>query len=1337
MLTPEILRELLELLTPLATGGSGILGLHTQVVLAFGTHADLLGRITMGGNAQEYITGLLRTLDEYGETSPGTRALWQFMSHLKTQVGMDKQARIDVLKPILNAPPLPAIHIASSAPRVFISYARSDGEGFAHALRASLERVMIPLWQDRVGMEGGRDWWAQITGALDKVQFMVLIMTPNAMKSEVVRKEWRYARQQGVCVYPVKGAPDLDFASLPKWMRDSHFYDLGFDPGHFEQGAEWGKFLVDLQGECKTPRVPFMVEDMPSDFVPRPEEFEALKGKLLGQDGTDPVAITAALKGAGGYGKTTLAKALCHDEDIQTAFDDGILWVTLGEKGDNLYEKVDDLIYALTGTTSSAPTLETATTKLVELLADRDVLLVIDDVWDQSHLRPFLQGGKGCARLITTRNSDTLPPHVQEQTVDAMKPSEASQLLAASIPVADPALDRALSGLARALGEWALLLKLANGVIRERIKRGETAAQALEYARRTYEKRGVLGFDGRNPSERNQAAQLSLGISFDLLHEDEKQRFAELAIFPEDFNIPLVTLERLWTAAGLDDLDTERLCETLYRYSLLLNFDLKARTIRLHDVVHKYLRDTHQGEIAGWNGRFLDAYGVKAWADLPREEPYLWDQLAYHLVEAGRVEELVKTVKDLRYLGAKTHIGGSIGSENDLLLAWNYVREDNELRLLVRQYSSISHLFQRCMLLEDVIGVLHTRLYHLFAVACEELEGWFSRPFIGGWRQLPDLPHTALIRTLAGHSRPVKAVAVSPDGSWIASLGQDQTVKVWSARTGFEMRSFQAGNARNIAISADGRRIVLGTLSSLVMLSAQDGMEIMSLRVQAGSINSFRTSPLENWIVTASTDCLLRLWDVQTGTELDVLEGHQGSVQLVEVSCNGRWIVSLSSDKSIKVWDVQTRQVRCTLGTGDRAITAIALSPDGKWVIGASGGEITAWNTESKEVAYTRKGHQDWGSSGASVTSLAFAPDGNWFVSTSSDKYLIMWRTLTGFQIRPLSGHTYGVTAVAVSPDGNWIVSGAGDNLLKLWDSHTEDKRTNRSWRYNITSIAVSTDGENLVSASLDKEVAVWNIGNGTEKHVMRGHKDWVNAVAISSNGSWAVSGSGQFGASNDNTLKIWDLRWGREIRTINGHKSGIPCVVVSPDDTKIISGDLSLSGSGLKVWDAKSGDELTTPKGDTGSNYALAISPDGAWLVSVGKKNALAIWSVQDWSIVQSLIGHKDAVNTIAMSPDGQWFVSGSSDKTLRVWSTKTWATISMLEGHTGNIRSASISPNSRLIASTAWDNTLKVWDALAGVCLHTFFAEGVLLSCAWHPDGKHIFAGGIFGLYWLRFIE
>src|SRR5947209_4118638 len=229
----------------------------------------------------------------------------------------------------------------ANAARVFLSYARADGEELARDLYGRLEQVGIPCWMDRSGMEGGRDWWLQIVEKLKQVEFLVLVMTPAAIASPNVRKEWRYARQQGVCIYPVKASADLNFASLPRWMHSVHWYDLD---------REWPKFVNDLNTRCQQVRVPFMVGDLPKDFVPRPNEFQQLRDKLLDGQCEEPIAITAALQGAGGYGKTTMARALCHDERIQEAFDAGMLWVTLGAQPGNLVGKLEDLIYLLRAT---------------------------------------------------------------------------------------------------------------------------------------------------------------------------------------------------------------------------------------------------------------------------------------------------------------------------------------------------------------------------------------------------------------------------------------------------------------------------------------------------------------------------------------------------------------------------------------------------------------------------------------------------------------------------------------------------------------------------------------------------------------------------------------------------------------------------------------------------------------------------------------------------------------------------------------------------------------------------------------------------------------------------
>lgn len=278
-----------------------------------------------------------------------------------------------------------------SAPRVFLSYARSDGEAFAAALRRRLDAGLpdLTLWQDRSDLEGGIGWWKQIATALEVVDTLVMVMTPAVASSEVAQKEWRYARQQGVRVCPVLGvdADAMDFGRLPSWMRKAHCYDLT---------KEWESFVAFLRSPRTTSRVPFMAPDLRQDLVERPAEAGAIVQMLLDRERVNPLAITTALQGAGGFGKTTLATAICHDDDIVVAFDDGILWATLGQRP-NLLQELTRLYAALTGERPAFVDAEDASLELAARLEDRQCLIVIDDVWDPNDAKPFLRGGRTCA----------------------------------------------------------------------------------------------------------------------------------------------------------------------------------------------------------------------------------------------------------------------------------------------------------------------------------------------------------------------------------------------------------------------------------------------------------------------------------------------------------------------------------------------------------------------------------------------------------------------------------------------------------------------------------------------------------------------------------------------------------------------------------------------------------------------------------------------------------------------------------------------------------------------------------------------------------------------------
>ena len=1214
---------------------------------------------------------------------------------------------------------------------VFISYARSDGEEFAARLRARLEGEGVPLWQDRTGMEGGRGWWLQITEALDRVEFMVLVLTPNALRSDTVRKEWRYARQQGVCVYPVKGTPELDYPSLPRWMREAHFYDLGTLKSR-GAGPEWTKFLNDLRTRCQTRRVPFMVEDLPEDFVQRPAEFDQLVRLLLDGERGEPVAITAALRGAGGYGKTTLARALCHDERVQDAFDDGVLWVTLGETPGDLTGRVEDLIYTLSDERPGFTGLDAATAHLVELLADRDILLVIDDVWNGAHLRPFMQGRPRCARLVTTRNFDTLPPDAKKVDVDAMRRAEAVELLGAGLP---PGGEQPLALLAARLGEWPLLLKLVNGALRDRVAgAGQPLRDALAYVNKGLDRRGLTFFDARDAASREQAVAQTLGISFERLGAAERARYGEMAVFPEDADIPLATLEKLWgLTGGLDDLDTEELCDRLHRLSLLLRFDPTTRTVRLHDVIRAYLIQEQRDGLAALHARLLDAHRPDSegqvertsWADMPAGEPYLWDHLAYHLSGAGLGGELLATVKDLRYLAAKAFLRKSLPVENDLLAAEVHAPDDKQLRLLRRTFVQSGHIFNRCETPRDTGVTLFCRLQHLPELSdlTAALSRTYTPPYIVPYQLLPDLPHPALIRTINAHEASINACAISPDCSFIVSAAADKTLKVWETKT---------------------------------------GRERLTLAGHTEGIDACAVNPDGSLIVSASRDKTLKVWDARSGDEILTLAGHGNVVSDCPFSPDGSIILSASADSTLKVWDTKTGAERVTLKGHEQGVNGCAVSADGSLFISCTTTELKVWDAEDGGELRTIKV--------GNTTGCAVSHDGSFFVLGSFENALMVIDAASGEELRRLVGHAGVLKGFAISPDSAFVVSTSWDGTVRVWNAKTGEEILNlRGHSSGVIDCALGRGGSLILSASADGTLKLWDITGGRVPLTASGHTDWVTACDISRDDSFAVT------SSWDRTVRVWDVESGAERLTLSDHAGTVNDCGISPDGSLIFA----VSG-GLKVWETKTGQpapiKLPGHEDETGfgvsrcefsadgSTFVMkdykrlhifststwerqpsipseniqvfAVSPDGAFVLFAEAGDSLSVWETGSGTVSRVLPGPSSSVTSCAVSRSGSLVVAAYEDMTLNVWRTKDWSKLITSAPLGSYVNFCSFSPDDSLVAYVSRPSMVRLWEVASGKCLATFYADDSLNDCKWFNDGRRLIAVGNRGVYFLRLV-
>jgi hypothetical protein len=120
--------------------------------------------------------------------------------------------------------------------------------------------------------------------------------------------------------------------------------------------------------------------------------------------------------------------------------------------------------------------------------------------------------------------------------------------------------------------------------------------------------------------------------------------------------------------------------------------------------------------------------------------------------------------------------------------------------------------------------------------------------------------------------------------------------------------------------------------------------------------------------------------------------------------------------------------------------------------------------------------------------------------------------------------------------------------------------------------------------------------------------------------------------------------------------------------------------------------------------------------------------------ALIRTLHGHRSSVTDCAVSPDGRWIISASEDKTFKVWDVDTG--LELFSCFPDGVTNDAVSPDGRWIVTTSDDGTFKVWDAHTGECILTFPVGGPLNSCAFHPDGEHLVAGGDLGMFFLRLV-
>jgi WD40 repeat protein/serine/threonine protein kinase len=601
------------------------------------------------------------------------------------------------------------------------------------------------------------------------------------------------------------------------------------------------------------------------------------------------------------------------------------------------------------------------------------------------------------------------------------------------------------------------------------------------------------------------------------------------------------------------------------------------------------------------------------------------------------------------------------------------------------------------------------------------------------WHYLHRLTDSALL-TFTGHRGVVWSVVFSPDGTRLATAGDDGTVKVWDVANGRVMLTLKGHTDQiwSVAFSPDGKRLASASFDRTVKLwDAATGKIIRTFEGHTRWVGSVAFSPDGNQLATASHDGTVKLWDTTSGQNTRTFEGHSGLVASVAFSPDGKSIATGGWDKLVKVWDLASGQEKLSLKGHTDELKSVAFSPDGKQLASAGLDRTVRiwdvasswiWDIAKPRMIQTLKGHTD------RVFGVAFSPDGKRVASASVDQTVKVWDLATGDEALTLKGHTSWVSSVAFSPDGKRLASASHDGTAKLWDAASGGETMMAIRAVSLVkSVAFSPDGQRLASGGTDPRIKIWDAASGRVSLILNGHTAEVVSVAFTPDGRRLASGG------LDKTVKVWDPMTGRKILSLEGPTGWVLCVAFSPDGKRLAAGSMDET---VTVWDlspdpppTRGGErggvqEPLTWHGHSGGVMSVAFSPDGKRLASASQDRTIKLWEATSGQLTRTLQGHSRHVNCVVFSPDGNRLASASADG-ARIWDTTSGQEMQKLEGHTFGVYWVAFSPDGKRLASAgaSVDKTVKVWDTISGQ--ETLTLKGHNLGfpgVAFSPDGLRL---------------
>ena len=578
-----------------------------------------------------------------------------------------------------------------------------------------------------------------------------------------------------------------------------------------------------------------------------------------------------------------------------------------------------------------------------------------------------------------------------------------------------------------------------------------------------------------------------------------------------------------------------------------------------------------------------------------------------------------------------------------------------------------------------------------------------------------------------GHTDYVTSVAFADNARGL-SASRDKTAKVWDLKKGQCIMTLEGHTDRVTAICAFGGKfgqaITASDDKSAKVWKLVTGECVVTLKGHAQGIKSVCVMRDGTHAFTGSRDKTAKVWDLKKGQCIMTLVGHAKDVLSVCVTRDATRALTASADRTAKVWNLASTKCDLTLAGHSGPVNGVCLTLGEDRALTASGDKTAkVWDMMNGFCALTLKGHTDI------VCAVGVTSD-DYALTASGDKTMRLWELDDGACIRTIEGHTMPILSVSVSKDGKFALTGSSDKTAKVWNLADYDCMRKLDGRAKgkaevieskfvgplaghhtqVNAVSVTPDGRYALTGSNDASARLWNLSNG-KCTLKLAQKNYVSDVCVSPDGQRALTGS------VDGTAKLWDLITGKLLCTLTGHSNIVRAVCFSLDGTRAITGSADETA---KIWDLATSTCLLTLEGHTGYVNSVCVA-DSATVLTASRDHTVKIWRLDTGECVGTLEGHKHYIEAICVAPDGERALTASRDYTAKVWCLNTGKCVLTLEGHTEWVNDICVTPDGKCALTASGDNTAKVWNLVDGTCIltlkgHTNWVNGICVT----PCGK-----------------